>query len=264
MGQWIKSWVVPAAVMLLAGMTLGLVPEGLNVPNRGLFLAFLFGASLGTAEIVSRYRDEPVKALLTPYGALYWFLNGMLGIWGLLIVWRFPEKFSLGFQPRDSAFLSAVLAGFGASTIMRARLVVLKDSAGKDQTFGPDIVLKTLLEVVDIQIDRNRASSRWRFLELNFATILRIYRGFGEDFGRTADALLASLYAYQNLSSERRQALAEVAKVYADASGQAAGVPVLVRLMALSFAMISVAGERNFGEVLGFMDTQVGGAKPTP
>jgi hypothetical protein len=56
--------------------------------------------------------------------------------------------------------------------------------------------------------------------------------------------------------------LAEVAKAYADASGQAAGIPVLVRLMALSFAMISVAGERNFGEVLGFMDTQVGGTKP--
>jgi hypothetical protein len=34
--------------------------------------------------------------------------------------------------------------------------------------------------------------------------------------------------------------------------------------MALSFAMISVAGERNFGEVLGFLGGQVGGAKPGP
>ena len=67
MGHWIKSWFVPAVVMLLAGMTLRLIPEGLNVPSRGLFLAFLFGAALGTAEIVSRYREEPVKALLTRY-----------------------------------------------------------------------------------------------------------------------------------------------------------------------------------------------------
>jgi len=117
--------------------TLLLIPDGLNPPQRGLFLAFLFGAYLGVAEVVSRYGDEPVFAILTQYGALYWFRNGMLGVWAFLVVWRFPEKFSIGFNPRSSAFLTAVLAGFGGAAVMRARFVPLKDSNGKSKRSDP-------------------------------------------------------------------------------------------------------------------------------
>src|SRR6266850_4650487 len=37
-------------------------------PWRAVILAFVCGASVGVAEIVSRYRDEPLQASLSPFG----------------------------------------------------------------------------------------------------------------------------------------------------------------------------------------------------
>jgi len=250
--KWLRRITWTGSFPFLAGIgawaTLWLIPPELQPPNRGLILAFLFGALLGMAEIVSRYRDEPIQALVTRYGMLYWFLNGMLGIWAFLIVWRFPAKFSLGFEPRSSAFLTAVLAGFGGAAVMRARLVTLKDSSGKDLTIGPDVVIKTLLEVVDLQIDRKRAGERWAFVETHFGDALKVYQNFGGDFKRMADALQAALYSFQNLSDARRQDLAAVLKDYAERTE----IPDIVRLLAVCFVLLTVAGEQNFVGVLKF------------
>lgn len=253
--RWQTSWAeaFPYLVIVGALATWWLVPSTLQPPTRGLILAFLFGASLGMAEIVSRYRDEPVQALLTKYGVLYWFLNGMLGIWAFLIVWRFPEKFSLGFDPRTSAFLTAVLAGFGGAAVMRARLVTLRDSNGKELTIGPDVVIKTLLEVVDLKIDRKRADERWTFVQAHFGDVMAVYRRFGSDFKRAADALLTALYSFQNLSDARRQDLHAVIKDYAERTE----IPDIVRLLAVCFVMLTVTGEKNFADILNFYKRDV-------
>ena len=39
-------------------------------------LAFAMGAAVGAAELSSRYRDEPLQALLSPFGLLYVTING--------------------------------------------------------------------------------------------------------------------------------------------------------------------------------------------
>jgi len=41
---------------------------------------------VGLAEIASRYRDEPLKAVGSPYGLVYLFLNGYLSMLAFLLI----------------------------------------------------------------------------------------------------------------------------------------------------------------------------------
>src|SRR2546421_2418776 len=60
---------------------------------RALAAAFLFGALVGLAEIASRYRDEPLKAVKSPYGLVYLFLNGYISLLAFLLIVKFPAIF---------------------------------------------------------------------------------------------------------------------------------------------------------------------------
>ncbi|MDQ3172605.1 MAG: hypothetical protein M3Q91_02715 [Acidobacteriota bacterium] len=80
--------------------------------GRALVAAFMFGALVGLAEIASRYRDEPLKAVGSPYGLVYLFLNGYLSMlpffsfccW--LLYWLF--KTSTMHRRRRSVILTTI------------------------------------------------------------------------------------------------------------------------------------------------------------
>src|SRR5207245_1717227 len=84
---------------------------------RALAAAFLFGALVGLAEIASRYRDEPLKAVKSPYGLVYLFLNGYISLLAFLLIVKFPAIFG---TLSGNMFLAALSAGFGAMIVMRA------------------------------------------------------------------------------------------------------------------------------------------------
>jgi hypothetical protein len=219
--------------------------SGAPVPWRAGLLAFVCGGSVGVAEIVSRYRDEPLQATFSPFGLLYTCLNGAIALGLLAVVLRYRTQ--LGLPAGMDSFWAALLAGFGSTALMRTRLAVIRGSDNKDISIGPDIVIKTLLQMVDQYIDRARAQTRLKIVVSRIDEIVQL----GDDgtgrpnFALAADYMLASLLAFQNLDEERKKQLKEVMTTY-----QQQTIPERIKFFALGFVFLTLAGERQFEDVV--------------
>lgn len=199
--------------------------------------SFLCGALVGVSEIISRYRDEPLRATLNRYGLAYVLINGVVSALAYGVLLRYPTQI-LAPVAGDS-LLTALVAGFGAMVVLRSKLFIFRTEDGKEYPIGPSIVIETLLRVFDRKIDRLRASERQR----------RVFERMKDitDFAAAANYLEASLLSFQNLSQEEK---AEVARVI-DQYRQQTEWPDSLRTMAVGFAFLTIAGEENFDEVIG-------------
>ena len=218
--------------------------SGAPPPWRAALLASLCGSSVAVAEIVSRYRDEPLQATFSPFGLIYIGFNAAIALGLLAVVLRYKDQLKLGaIQP----FWAALLTGFGSTALMRTRLAVIRGSDNKDISIGPDIVVKTLLEMVDQYIDRARASARLALVVQHIEDISSL----GNDgtpvgnFPQAADYMLASLLAFQNLGDDRKKQLKEVMTAYSQST-----VPESIKYFALAFVFLTLSGERHFRDVV--------------
>ena len=113
-----------ALVVLAIGGALLWIHNGLpeSVRDRGpaLCAATFFGMIAGGSELLSRYRDEPLKALNSNAGILYVALNGAISAaaYGLLV--RYGKHLFPGIA--DDELMLSVLAGFGAMAVLRSKL----------------------------------------------------------------------------------------------------------------------------------------------
>jgi hypothetical protein len=199
-------------------------------------LCFAFGALLGISEIISRYRDEPLEATLNWYGAGYLALNGLMAIGAYALLVRYAEQLLPAVA--GDLVLTSIVAGFGAMAILRSKFFIFRGDEGQEYPIGPAIVLETILHMLDRQIDRMRASDRQRRV---FGTMRDI-----DDFNAVADFLLASLLGFQNLSLEEKQKIADVVKEYQAEQRW----PGKLKTMGLGFMFLTIAGERNFDQVV--------------
>jgi hypothetical protein len=198
----------------------------------------LFGMSVGFSEILSRYRDEPLLACSTSGGVLYLLLNGALSLGAFWLLCRYPSIFS---SLKGDLFLTSVVAGFGAVTVFRAKLFTFRASDGKDYPVGPAIVLETVLKTLDQKIDRKRATNRQ-------ARVFQLMQGLN-DFENTAKYFQASLNSFQNLTPEEKAEINSVIDEYR--SPKTSTWPDGLKIMALGFAFLNIAGDENFDEVIG-------------
>lgn len=205
---------------------------------RALVASFLFGSLVGMAEISSRYRDEPLKAVKSPYGLVYLFLNGYISLLAFLLIVMFPAVFG---SLSDNKFLAALAAGFGAMVVMRSRIAVLKTPDGREESIGPDYVLKIILRTIDLNIDRWRAARRQQILGENLEKINAL-----GDFQTAWRYLLASLLAFQNLDDAQRKTLSDT---YNDYQAQT-NLPDAIKQLALGFIFLTLVGETHFSAVL--------------
>src|ERR1700736_4638403 len=53
-----------------------------------VLLTAFFAAFLGWSEIISRYRDEPLRATWTPYGLIYLLANALVALGGFALLAR--------------------------------------------------------------------------------------------------------------------------------------------------------------------------------
>jgi hypothetical protein len=200
-------------------------------------VAVVCGSIVGISEIISRYRDEPMRATLNRYGLAYVAANGVVAglAYGLLV--RYPTQILPSVA--DDSLFSALAAGFGAMVLLRSKLFIFRSEDGKEYPIGPSIVIETLLRVFDRKIDRLRASERQR----------RVFEQMKEiaDFEAAAGYLEASLLSFQNLSEEEKREIAAVIEQYRQATRWAAPL----RTMAVGFAFLTIAGEENFDQVIG-------------
>jgi hypothetical protein len=219
-----------------------LIPDG---PKQGpyrttvIIASLIFGSLVGASEIASRYRDEPLKAVVSPFGLTYLALNGYFSVLAVFIIVHFHDSFP---KIADDPLLTAITAGFGASIVMRTRIAVLRGPDGKDVSVGPDYVISILLQVVDTNIDRWRAVKRQEILSIYIATI----RSLG-DFPSAWRYLLASLLAFQNLDDARKKTLSDT---FNDYQAQGDKLPEDIKRLGLGFLFLTLVGESNFSSVL--------------
>jgi hypothetical protein len=249
-----------AFLVLLLGLSVCLLSAA-PPPWRAGVLAFMCGAAVAAAEIVSRYRDEPLHAMFTPFGLVYLLFNGAIALGLLAVVLKYREQLSL--PANLDPFWAAILAGFGSTALMRTRLAVIRGADNKDISIGPDIVVKTLLQMTDQYIDRARASARLEIVVRHIEDIASLgSQGTGpSNFAQAADYLLASLLAFQNLDEERKKQLKEVMSAYAQQP-----LPDPIKYFALGFVFLTVSGERQFEDVVrnAILTKKSGEQKPAP
>jgi hypothetical protein len=123
------------------------------VTSETYLLAFVLGASVGFAELLSSYKDSPRQALLTAPALGYLLLNGgasVLAVWLLV-----TNKVTFGFPDGSAAIgpTRALVAGFAATAILRSSIFTVR--VGTTQVhFGPTALLDA------IRSEADRAASR--------------------------------------------------------------------------------------------------------
>jgi hypothetical protein len=118
-----------------------------------------FAALVAIGELVSRYRDQPARAVRSLPGLLYVGINaaGALLAWFLIQV--FDWKFTTSENPQAIEWARILMAGFGSSALFRSSLISMR--AG-DQVVaaGPGSFLLSVLRAADSAVDRLRAADR--------------------------------------------------------------------------------------------------------
>jgi hypothetical protein len=119
--------------------------------------AGLLGASVGTAELLSRYRDAPSFVLLSPPGIGYIAINAGASLAAMGIVRAFDWRF--GASGNAVATTQVLMAGFGAMALFRSSLLTVK-AGNADVGIGPSSVLSIMMAASDRSADRLRAADR--------------------------------------------------------------------------------------------------------
>jgi hypothetical protein len=121
----------------------------------------LLGAAVAIGELVSRYRDEPMRALMTGSALVYVALNAGASLAALAIVRAFDWKFGVAGSSADAnvRWTQALVAGFGAIALFRSSLFVLR-VGDQDVGIGPSTFLQNVLGAADRGVDRGRANAR--------------------------------------------------------------------------------------------------------
>src|SRR5215471_15345154 len=130
------------------------------------FIVFLLGMITAFAEIISKFRDEPLKALEMPHALFYHLTNGVIAIFALQVLLLFGVSFA---TPQDR-FKVVLCAGLGSMLVMRSKLFNIK-AAGEDISFGPEQIVKTFFRFMEAAIDRVRAQARIEFVKAKLGHI---------------------------------------------------------------------------------------------
>lgn len=209
--------------------------------NVAWIIAYLFvfslGGSVGAAELVSRYRDNPVRALLTAPAIFYMSLNAFGSVAALYLIWLFHDK--LGFK--DSGNVSwaddagnivqaVMIAGFSSLLFFRTSLFKFR-VGNADLPIGPSIVLDALLGAADRAVDRVMANPRAELVQNLMSSI---------SFDKAVVMLPGLCVALmQNLSSEESQRIAGVVnRLRADKE-----TPNKIKTFNLGLELLTVVGE---------------------
>jgi hypothetical protein len=167
-GNWprVRNVLIGVAVVLVIGLSLLSSKYPVVTPFLLGYLAFLIGAAIGTGELISRYRDEPFEAILKKPSFLYIAVNAVASALAFLLIKTFDWKFGLP-VPQDSTAaqqtgldtIRVLVAGFGAMALFRSALFLAK-VGDRDVSVGPFVILQTVLNAADGQVDRQAAVTR--------------------------------------------------------------------------------------------------------
>jgi hypothetical protein len=203
-----------------------------------IVLSGILGASVGTAELVSRYRDEPMQALRSAPAVTYLALNALVSIcvYGLLTHYTKTLVPALAKDP----LMRSITAGFGAMAILRSKFFTLRTEKGEDIGVGPDAAIAAFLSAADRGVDRVRAKRR---LDIVFKSASRVSRvEYIKDF------IKVSLLSFQNLNDTEKAAInKKIDDIYQDDNTYPSSE---LKLQAICYAVLIIVGEYNFNKLI--------------
>jgi hypothetical protein len=205
-----------------------------------VLLSALFGSVIGASELISRYRDAPVRALLNSAAGAYLLVNAIVSActYGLL------TNYGRTFIPALTAdpLMRSIVAGFGAMAVLRSKFFTLRTEKGEDISVGPDAAISVFLSAADRGVDRTRAAKRLQVVYTRPNEILR-YDGVKE-FIKT------SLDAFQNISKEERARIeAAINRIYGP-EGKKEYSNEKLKLQALCYEILIIVGEHDFDQLM--------------
>jgi hypothetical protein len=241
--QRLLSLLVLAVVVVIAWLVVqrsATVQQVLLDHGWYMALAAILGASVGTSEVVSRYRDEPTQALKSLPALTYLGLNALVSVsvYGLLTRYASTLIPTLA----DDPLMRSIAAGFGAMAILRSKFFTLRTEKGEDIGVGPDAAIAAFLSAADRGVDRKRAKRR---LALVFNSTSKV-----TDYGYAKDFIKVSLLSFQNLDEVEKQSInKKIDEIYADESGMYPSNEL--KLQAMCYAVLVIVGEYNFNRLIG-------------
>jgi hypothetical protein len=198
-------------------------------------LSAALGAAVGTSELVSRYRDDPMRALRSAPALTYVALNALVSacVYGLVTHYAKTIIPSLAKDP----LMRSITAGFGAMAILRSKFFTVRTAGGEEVGIGPDAAVSAFLYAADRGVDRARAQRR---LDLVFQSADRIPR-----LENIKDYIKVALLSFQNLT-DREQLNKDIDAIYKND-----GYPgSQLKLQATCYAVLVVLGEYNFNKLI--------------
>jgi hypothetical protein len=121
-------------------------------------LALALGALVAAAELVSRYKDAPTRAIGSGPGLTYLAVNGLGSVAVLALITSLGVDFG-GLQGGALTTTQILTAGIGSIAFFRTSLfnVTLRDTS---IGVGPNVILVVILTALDRGVDRKRARGR--------------------------------------------------------------------------------------------------------
>lgn len=201
-------------------------------PFLSYLIVFLFGALVGIAELVSRYRDEPWKAIFSTAGLTYLLVNACAACFALYMIDIFGWDFGIDEQSSDEAkrMTHILAAGFGSIALFRSALFTVR-LGDNDINVGPSAFLQILLSASDRSVDRCRARSR-------ATRVAKTMSGLSFDDAKVSLPVLC-FGLMQNLDAELQQKAADEIRILIDD----ATLSEDVKLKCLGLTLMNLVGE---------------------
>jgi hypothetical protein len=116
---------------------------------------------LGTAELVSRYKDAPTEAIRTWPAILYLGVNVFASTGAYALAEVFGWHLNLGDEKSTASaqWTLVLVCGLSAMALFRSSLFIRR-IGDRDVGVGPSSFLQVFLTAADAEVDRRRAISR--------------------------------------------------------------------------------------------------------
>jgi hypothetical protein len=121
----------------------------------------ILGLFIAVVELGLRYRDDPVRSVRTPAGALYVLTNALAAALTLYVVRAFGWTYATG-SPVAEALSQVLVAAFGSLAILRTKFASVGNptSSGGSFVTSPARLLEGILTILDRSVDREQGKRR--------------------------------------------------------------------------------------------------------
>lgn len=199
-------------------------------------VALFIGGLVGAVELFQRYRFEPLPAITNRWGIGYVTFNAAAA------ALAFYVALQAGLVSIHSSTLDwlrwGALAGVGSSALLRTKLFNIRITEGEERAVGPEILLQSILLVIDRELDRYRGIRRYEAVHTLFDAI---------DFDRAKLRLTTQLFAalQQVTEDDVRKVLARV-----DEIEQMTDIAAQDKAYLLGYQLLDLVGEPFLRSVL--------------